>query len=70
MQGSGRNKLAHEDVVVDTVTYTATNHSDGQGKGGYGCNQVVGAYDCGYDRSRYYDSPNSQSGDDEESPQC
>lgn len=68
MGGHG-DKLVEKDVVVDAVADGATNNTDGEGEGGDGGDEVVGANDGCDDGGRDDDAADPQAGKDKEAPE-
>lgn len=64
-RGDG-DELVVEDVVVDGEADGTAKDADGEGKGGDGGDEVVGADDCGDDGAGDNDAANAEAGDDKE----
>lgn len=64
------DKFLDEDVVVHGVADSPANDTNGQGKGGHGSNEIIGAYDGGHDGGRDNNAANAKTGKNQEAPEC
>lgn len=59
---SVRDELIEKDVVVDAVTYAATDDTDGEGESGDGGNEIVWAYNGSNNGCRYNNATDAEAG--------
>ena len=64
-----RLELLCEDVVVDGVADSAADDADGQSQSGHGGDEVIGADDGGHDGCRDDNAADTDTGEDQETPE-